>query len=191
MGGRYCAINSPRGSRWGQISRDRGSRDFCPHRGPSGELIAQYRPPMSFCFYPTLYLGNHLHFLKPDSSWKQQKNTRISKIDSASTQLNVSSWWRHNIYLWRHNGARHHARAKHYEYFLLENWNQTLRVYWFNNHFELVYIYTWWNNLRLNQAIFFKFWNISKISIFILSIGTSLFEVLPLCFRKCHILRNC
>ena len=30
--------------------------------GPSGELIAQYRPPMSFCFYPTLYLGNHLYF---------------------------------------------------------------------------------------------------------------------------------
>ena len=33
---------------------------FAPHREPSGELIAQYRPPMSFCFYPTLYLGNHL-----------------------------------------------------------------------------------------------------------------------------------
>ena len=53
MGGRYCAINSPRGSRWGQKSRDQRSRDFCPHRGPSGELIAQYRPPMSFCCYPT------------------------------------------------------------------------------------------------------------------------------------------
>ena len=38
------------------------------HRGPSGELMAQYRPPMSFCFYPTLYLGNHLYLLKPDSS---------------------------------------------------------------------------------------------------------------------------
>ena len=68
MGGRYCAINSTRGSRWGQKSRDRRSRNFCPHRGLSGELIAQYRPPMSFCFYPTLYLGNHLYFLKPDSS---------------------------------------------------------------------------------------------------------------------------
>ena len=32
------------------------------HHGLSGELIAQYRPPMSFCFYPTLYLGNHLYF---------------------------------------------------------------------------------------------------------------------------------
>ena len=62
MGGRYCTINSPRGSRWGQKSRDRRSRDFCPHRGPSGELIAQYRAPMSFCFYPTLYLGNHFYF---------------------------------------------------------------------------------------------------------------------------------
>ena len=74
----------------GQKSRDRRSRDFCPHRGPSGELIAQYRPPMSFCFYPTLYLGNHLYFFKPDSSWKQQKNTLFSEIDSVhSTKLVV------------------------------------------------------------------------------------------------------
>ena len=111
MGGRYCAINSPRGSRWGQKSRDRRSRDFCPHRGPSRELIAQYRPSMSFCFYPTLYLGNHLYFLKHDSSWKHS-----SQRETASTQLNVSLWWRHDIYLWRHNGARRHARAKHYEF---------------------------------------------------------------------------
>ena len=40
--------------------------------------------------------------------------------------------------------------------------------------------------LRLNRAILFKFWNISKISMFILSIGTPLFEVLPLCFPKSH-----
>ena len=92
----------------------------------------------------------------------------------------MSLWWRHNIYLWRHNGARRHARAKHYEYFMLENCTQTTGVYWSNNPFELLYIYTRWNNLILNRAIFFKFWNISKISIFILSIGTSLFEVLPL-----------
>ena len=73
----------------GQKSRDRRSRDFCPHRGPSGELIAQYRPSMSFCFYPTLYLGNHLYFSKPDSSWKQQKNTRISEIDSVHSTKRV------------------------------------------------------------------------------------------------------
>ena len=89
MGGRYCAINSPRGSRWGQKSRDRRSRDFCPHRGPSGELIAQYRPPMSFCFYPTLYLGNHLYFTKPDSSWKQQKNILFSEIDGVHSTKRV------------------------------------------------------------------------------------------------------
>ena len=35
---------------------------FAPHLEPCGELIAQYRPPMSFCFYPTFYLGNHLYF---------------------------------------------------------------------------------------------------------------------------------
>ena len=89
MGSWYCAINSPRGSRWRQKSRDRRSRDFCPHRGPSGELIAQYRPPMSFCFYPRLYLGNHLYFLKPDSSWKQQKNTLISEKDSVHSTKRV------------------------------------------------------------------------------------------------------
>ena len=48
MGGRYCAINSPLGSRWGQKSLDLRSRDFCPHLEPCGELIVQYRPPMSF-----------------------------------------------------------------------------------------------------------------------------------------------
>ena len=73
MGGRYCAINSPRGSRWGQKYRDRSSRDFCPHRGLSGESIAQYRPPMSFCFYPTLYLGNHLYSFK---AWQFLKTAK-------------------------------------------------------------------------------------------------------------------
>ena len=48
MGDRYCAINSPLGPRWGQKSLDLRSRDFCPHLEPRGELIAQYRPPMSF-----------------------------------------------------------------------------------------------------------------------------------------------
>ena len=48
MGGRYCAINSPLGPRWGQKSLDLRSRDFWPHLEPRGELIAQYRPPMSF-----------------------------------------------------------------------------------------------------------------------------------------------
>ena len=64
-------------------------KDFCPHRGPSGDLFAQYRPPMSFCFYPTLYLGNHLYFLKPGSSWKQQKNTLISEIASVHSTKRV------------------------------------------------------------------------------------------------------
>ena len=48
MSGRYCAINSPLSPRWGQKSLDLQSRDFCPHLEPRGELIAQYRPPISF-----------------------------------------------------------------------------------------------------------------------------------------------
>ena len=58
MGGQYCAINSPFGPRWGQKSLDLRSLDFCPHLGPRGELIAQYRPPMSFryiiCQHPIM-----------------------------------------------------------------------------------------------------------------------------------------
>ena len=53
----------------------------------------------------------------------------------------MSLWWRHNIYLWRHNGARRHARAKHYEYFMLETCTQTTRLYWSKNPFESLYIY--------------------------------------------------
>ena len=41
--------------------------------GVSGELIAQYRPPMSFCFYPTLYLGTHLSFSK---AWQFLKTAK-------------------------------------------------------------------------------------------------------------------
>ena len=89
MGGQYCTINSPRGSRWGQKPETEGRGIFAPHRGLSGELIAQYRPPMSFCFYPTLYLGNHVYFLKHDSSWKQQKNTLILERDSVHSTKHV------------------------------------------------------------------------------------------------------
>ena len=37
---------------------------FGPHRVPRGKLIAQYRMPMSFCFYPTLNLRNHLYYFE-------------------------------------------------------------------------------------------------------------------------------
>ena len=64
MGGRYWAINSPLGPRWGQKSLDLRSRDFCPHLEPCGELIAQYRPPMSFRYNIT-HPGNMMcyHFI--------------------------------------------------------------------------------------------------------------------------------
>ena len=42
---------------------------------------------------------------------------------------------------------------------------------------------------KIESSDIFKFWNISQISMFILSIGTSLFEVLPLCFRKSYYLK--
>ena len=83
------------------------------------------------------------------------------------------------------------TRAKHYEYFMLENCTQTTHVYWSKNPLELLYIYIWQNNLRLNRVICFKFWNIFKISMYVSSIGTSLFEVLPLCSEKSHYFKNC
>ena len=46
---------------------------FYLHRGPNGESTAQYRPPMSFCFYPTLCLGNHLYFSK---AWQFLKTAK-------------------------------------------------------------------------------------------------------------------
>ena len=68
MGDRYCAINSPLGPRWGQKSLDLRSRDFCPHLEPRGELIAQYRPPMSFRYSPTA--------LMKQLGWQSLENRR-------------------------------------------------------------------------------------------------------------------
>ena len=62
---------------------------FAPPRGPSGELIVQYRPPMSFCFYPTLYLGNYLYFFKAWQFLTTAKDTRISEIDSVHSTKRV------------------------------------------------------------------------------------------------------
>ena len=59
MGGRYCAINSPLGPRWGKIL-DLRSRDFCPHLEPRGELFAQYRPPMLFRYITSWTFTHHL-----------------------------------------------------------------------------------------------------------------------------------
>ena len=80
---------------------------------------------------------------------------------------------------------RRHARVKHYEHSISENCTQSTGVYWSKNHFELLYIYNWLNYLILNRPKFLKFSYISKISMF-----TSPFEVLPLCFRNSHYLKN-
>ena len=129
-----------------------------PHRVPRGKLIAQYRMPMSFCFYPTLYLPNHLYYFE---AWQFLKRTKwyiyLGYIQRPLNQLNVSLWWRHNIYLWRYNGARRHTCTKYYKYFMLENCTQTTNVYWSKNTIALLYIYTWQNNPRLTLSIFLKF----------------------------------
>ena len=45
-------LNSQLGPRSGAKILRLRSRDFCPHLEPRGELIAQYRPPMSFRYNP-------------------------------------------------------------------------------------------------------------------------------------------
>ena len=129
MSGRYCAINSPRGSRWGPKSRDWRWGDFCPHRWPSGKLIVQYRPPMSFCFYPIFCMCKICILLEAWYFLKRAKDDIYWPRYSVSTKLILPLWWRHNIYLWRKNCARRHARAKHYECVVFENCTQTARVY--------------------------------------------------------------
>ena len=89
MGGRYCAINSPLGSRWGQKSLDLRSRDFCPHLEPRGELIAQYRPPMSF-----RYMIPRLRSLL-----RHQRPGKLTTARGRSPRAVVSfpgRWWRNN-----------------------------------------------------------------------------------------------
>ena len=161
MGGRFCTINSPRGSRWGQKSRDRRSSDFCRHCGPSGELTVQYQPLISFCLYPTLYMCIFFVVVRSLTVLQKSKRRHLCSIKSPSAQLKLSVRWGHNIYLWRHNGVRRHPRAKHYEYFVFESWTQT--VYWPKNPVEPLYIYSWWNDLALNRAIFLKLSYISKL----------------------------
>ena len=83
MGGRYCAINSPLGSRWGQKSLDLRSRDFCPHLEPRGELIAQYRPPMSFRYNIIYHITSRWVLAMPNNNvirhW-YSSNVNISKL---------------------------------------------------------------------------------------------------------------
>ena len=67
MGGRHCAINSPRGSQWGQKSRDRRSRDFWPHRGPCTFAIE----------YPIHHYINQWH---PNLYLRKSKSSLISLV---------------------------------------------------------------------------------------------------------------
>ena len=172
----------------GAKSRDRSSGDFAPTADRVDQLRNTGRP-YRFAFIPHFICANFLFFW---SLKVHQKNKRrhVSPRKSASIQLNLSLWWRHSIYVWRHNGARRHAIAKHYEYFVFENCTLTAHGYWSKNPIEPLYIYNWQNKLRLTRAIFVKLSCISKLLKFTLSISASPFEVLPLCFCKSCYLRN-
>ena len=69
MGGWYCAINSPRGSGWGQKSRDWRSREFAPTSDRVVSLLRNTDRPCRFA----LYLGNHSYFSK---AWQFLKTAK-------------------------------------------------------------------------------------------------------------------
>ena len=81
MGGRYCAINSPLGSRWGQKSLDLRSREFRPHLEPRGELIAQYRPPMSFRYNMSVYHTTYTFHLHTPSSYLISRFSPVATVN--------------------------------------------------------------------------------------------------------------
>ena len=103
MGGRYCAINSPLGPRWWQKSLELRSRDFCPHIEPRGELIAQYRPPMSFRYRNHLYDVTDSLQSKPPL-WHHRQHPLLTPFVRSQTVFNASLVYdvTDSLYLWRH-----------------------------------------------------------------------------------------
>ena len=76
-------------------------------------------------------------------------------------QLNSLLWWHHNIDLWCHNGACHHARSKHYEYFSLKRLYANCLCTLIKDSYLFVVLYSWLNNMKLNRLILLKLWYIS------------------------------
>ena len=100
----------------------------------------------------------------------------------------MSLWWRHNIYLWRHNGARGHTRAKHYEYFMLENWTQTTLVYWSKNPLYLYLVKQFKiESSNIFQILeYFQNFDVYFINQYLTVWGFTI----ALCFHKSHYFKN-
>ena len=162
---------------------------FLPPPLTECELFAQYRPPMSFCFYPTLYLGNHLYFLKPGSSWKQQKNTLISEIASVHSTKRVVMVTPQHLLVTSQWCPSSRAR-------------QTLRIFHVGklhpNHSCILIQESSWITIHWYLLKLFKIESSDIFQILeyfqnfdVYFINRYLTEVLPLCFRKSHYFKNC
>ena len=83
LGGRYCSINSPLGPRWWHKLLDLRSRDFCPDFEPRCELIAQYRPPMSFRYRISrtkgLWRGKCFHLMTSSCEFGLESTPHLPK----------------------------------------------------------------------------------------------------------------
>ena len=142
MGGRYCAINAPLGPRWGQKSLDLRSRDFCPHLEPRGELIAQYRPPISFRYRMPRDLTDDKSTLVQVMAWCRQATSHylnqywpISPTSYGVTRPQLVKWYYISVMLER------------------KEYNQSLRIVWFK----------WLTAIQLCNMKYISCWELNVI----------------------------
>ena len=110
--------------------------------------------------------------------------------DKQRLLLNVSLWWRHNIYLWRHNGVRRHARAKHYEYFIGKlhpnrSWTLIQETFCIAIPLYLVKQFRIESSDIYQILIYFHNFDIYFINRYLTVRG------LPLCSHRSHCLKRC
>ena len=92
------------GPRWGQKSLDLLSLYFCPHLEPRGELIPQYRPPMSFRYISTCICLSWRRGRRDELSpeivqllvWLQQSCYSLTSddvsVNETSTRINIKAF---------------------------------------------------------------------------------------------------
>ena len=155
---------------------------------------------MSFCFYPIFHMCKICILLEAWYFLKRAKDDIYWPRYSVSTKLILPLWWRHNIYLWRKNGTRRHARAKHYECVVFENCTQTARVYSHiichnkSTHSWASKLTTHFSNLYSLIFNFHNIFNSHNIRVYILRLHTKVSSsgncFMLLCPERCFILHH-
>ena len=124
---------------------------FVPTADRVVHSLSKTSHPCDFA-YPTLYWWRYCHF----RIFSVFDKTKLSSRTPSVAQLNLSLWWHHDVYLWRHNGAHRHAHSQNYANFITENCTQTDYVHQSKIHIYLLYVQMWLNNVKLNRLILVK-----------------------------------